>query len=99
MPDHFYVYPAYLSKTGSRALGRRVPLPDAVPEATLEQITKAASSLGYKAEAEPGKQYPRQFYRYAGRVKVSKKPGVAKTQFLKELVRELRRQETPSGAG
>ncbi|MCI4330525.1 MAG: signal recognition particle subunit SRP19/SEC65 family protein [Thermoplasmata archaeon] len=92
MPDHFYVYPAYLLKSGSRALGRRVPTEVALPEVNVDQIMAAASSLGYRVVSEPDKQYPRQFYRYSGRVKVVKKAGVSKAKFLRELAETVRRR-------
>jgi signal recognition particle subunit SEC65 len=92
MPDHFYVYPAYLLKSGSRALGRRVPAELSLPDVNLEQIAAAASSMGYRVHAEPDKQYPRQYYRYAGRLKVVKKAGVSKAKFLRELAEVLRRR-------
>jgi signal recognition particle subunit SRP19 len=91
MPDHFYVYPAYLTSSSSRTLGRRVPKAAAVPEASLEEIVRAAQALGFQAVAEPTKQYPRQFYTYAGRVKVTKKAAVTKTRFLQQLAAQLRR--------
>src|SRR5579864_8912843 len=92
MPDHFYVYPAYLLKSGSRALGRRIPSELALSDVNLEQLASAASSLGYRVHPEPDKQYPRQFYRYAGRLKVVKKTGVSKAKFLRELAEVLRRR-------
>ncbi len=91
MPDHFYVYPSYLKKDLSRTAGRRVPAAEAVVELTSEQVVAAARRLGYKAEVEAEKQYPRESYAYAGRVKVSKKPGGTKTKFLRALAAELRR--------
>ncbi len=94
MPDHFYIYPAYLTK-GTRSLGRRVPLPASVPEASVEAIVAAAKSLGYSAEAEPTKSYPRQFQTYAGRVKVHKKEGMSKGQSLREIVHALHRLPAP----
>lgn len=97
MPDHFYVYPAYLARGTSRALGRRVPAAAALPDLTVEAIVAAAKSLGYAAEAEAGKHYPRQFYAYAGRAKVVKKPGVPKARFLRELAAELRRLSVEKG--
>ncbi|MFZ1022649.1 MAG: signal recognition particle subunit SRP19/SEC65 family protein [Thermoplasmata archaeon] len=91
MPDHFYVYPAYLSKDLPRALGRRIPVGGALAEVTAEEIVQAARALGFKAEVEAGKQYPRQFYTYAGRVKVVKKSGITKGRFLAQLAQEIRR--------
>jgi signal recognition particle subunit SEC65 len=100
MPDHIYVYPAYLERTGSRSRGRRVPATHAVAEASVERIVVAARSLGFKAEPEPDHQYPRQFSSYAGRVKVTKKPGVSKTRLLRMLAQEIRKQgTTPPSSG
>lgn len=94
MADHFYVYPAYLTAASSRALGRRVPKVAAVAEVSLEAIVRAADALGFQAVAEPDKQYPRQSYTYAGRVKVTKKKSAGKAAFLRQLSAELKRQAT-----
>ena len=96
MPDHIYVYPGYLSKGRSRADGRRVPEPAAVEEPTIEAIVAAAQRLGYTAEPEADKQYPRRFYEYAGRVKISKrKGGVSKTKLLRLLAEQIQRAPPP----
>jgi signal recognition particle subunit SEC65 len=92
MPDHFYVYPAYLGRGLSRAAGRRLPEADAVADATADEIVAAAKRLGFKAEAEPTKQYPRRFFAYEGRVKVTKRTGTTKTAFLRAVAAEVRRQ-------
>ena len=92
MPEHFYIYPAYLDGTTPRSLGRRVPAGVASTDLTLEEIVDAATSLGAKATAEPDKQYPPQFHQYAGRVKVAKRAGVTKTAFLKALAGEIHRR-------
>ena len=97
MPDHFYVYPAYLSKNLPRAQGRRVPATGALGEVTSEEIALAARALGFTAEVEGEKQYPRQFFTYAGRVKIVKKAGVTKTQFLKSLASEIAKRRPASG--
>jgi signal recognition particle subunit SRP19 len=92
MPDHFYVYPAYLGRGLSRSAGRRLPEAEAVADATAEEIVAAAKRLGFKAEAEPEKNYPRRFYAYEGRVKVTKKSGMTKSKFLRAVAAELKRQ-------
>jgi signal recognition particle subunit SRP19 len=92
MPDHFYVYPAYLSKELPRALGRRIPVGGALADVSAEEIVLAARALGFQAEVEADKQYPRQFYTYAGRVKVVKKSGITKGRFLTQLAQEIRRR-------
>ena len=90
MPDYFYVYPAYLDRSGSRADGRRVGATDAADELTLDRIVAAARSIGLVAEAQPEKQYPRQFHVYAGRVKVMKKSGLTKAKALRAIAAALR---------
>jgi signal recognition particle subunit SEC65 len=95
MPDHVYVYPAYLTKDGSRADGRRVPAAHAPASATLEQILAAAKSLGFKAQAEPERGYPRQGLGETGRVKVVKRSGVSKAKLLRLLADEIRKAGPP----
>jgi signal recognition particle subunit SRP19 len=94
MPDHFFVYPAYLRRATTRALGRRVPQAVAVTEPGLDEIVEVARTLGFTASAEPEKQYPRAVPAYAGRVRVGKKPGVTKTVFLHQLAAELSRRQS-----
>lgn len=96
MPDHVYVYPAYLTKDVSRADGRRVPAAHAPPGATVEQIVAAARALGFAAQAEPERGYPRQGPGEAGRVKVTKRSGVSKTQLLRLLAEEIRKAGPPT---
>ena len=96
MPDHFYVYPAYLEKV-PRASGRRVPSADALGDVRAEEIVEAAKRLGLKAEVESDKQYPRRFFAYGGRVKVSKKAGTTKAAFLRALAHELKNHRAQGG--
>jgi signal recognition particle subunit SEC65 len=97
MPDHFYVYPAYLGRALSRKDGRRLPEAEAVPDVTAEEILLSARRLGYKAESEPEKQYPRRFFAYDGRVKVMKRAGTTKTAFLRAVAADVRKHR-PAGA-
>ena len=96
MPDHFYVYPAYLGRGLSRKGGRRVPEGQSLAELTAEEIVAAAKRLGFRAEVEADKHYPRRFFDYSGRVKVTKKGSTTKARFLKELAAELQKQRGAS---
>jgi signal recognition particle subunit SRP19 len=97
MPEYFFVYPAYLDRRLSRADGRRVPAPEATPDVTAEELVKAAERLGWKAELESGKQYPRRFYSYAGRVKIAKKGSRTKAAALRSLAGELQKLRAQAG--
>jgi signal recognition particle subunit SEC65 len=99
MPDHFFVYPAYLGRKGTRALGRRLPTSLAVTDVTIERIVEAARKLGFTAVAEPTKAYPRSPLSTPGRVRVTKRPGVHKTEFLRSLAAELRASSPGPGPG
>ncbi|HZY70345.1 MAG TPA: signal recognition particle subunit SRP19/SEC65 family protein [Thermoplasmata archaeon] len=94
MPDHFYAYPAYFRRGSSRADGRRVPKPSGVDDVTSADLLAAAQALGYQATPEPEKQYPRQFYRYEGRIKLTKKKGVTKAAALRDLAGELQKRSS-----
>ncbi len=98
MPDHFYVYPAYLSRDRTRAEGRRLPTATVLKDVTVEEIVQAAKRLGYRADAEAGKQYSRDVPSYAGRVKVTKRAGVTKTAFLRAVAVELARVRAQGAA-
>jgi signal recognition particle subunit SEC65 len=91
MPDHFYVYPAYLGRGLSRRDGRRLPADDAVADVTAEEILQSAKRLGFKVELESDKQYPRRFFTYEGRLKVTKKAGTTKTAFLRAVAADVQK--------
>ncbi len=97
MPDHFYVYPAYLSRGRSRAAGRRIGVEESVGGLTAEEIVQAARRLGFTAVIEADKDYPRDTAAYAGRVKVTKRAGTSKARFLHLLSAELRVRRPAGG--
>ncbi len=97
MPDHFFVYPQYLEKGLSRAEGRRIPAAEGLVDPTAEEIAEAAKKLGSKAEVEGTKHYPRQFFRYGGRVKVAKRERMPKARFLRALAAEVQRMRAQAG--
>ena len=97
MPDHFYVYPAYLTRGSPRGAGRRIPDSAAVKDVTVDEILRAAKRMGYRAEVEAEKQYPRDVPRALGRVKVMKREGISKAKFLRQLAAELPKVRPPGG--
>ncbi|MEM0128715.1 MAG: signal recognition particle subunit SRP19/SEC65 family protein [Thermoplasmata archaeon] len=97
MPDYFYVYPAYLEEGVPRRGGRRIPAPASLRDVTAAEIVAVARSMGYAAEEEPAKHYPRQAHAYAGRVKIPKHGSLSKAAFLRSLAAEIRRRR-PAGS-
>jgi signal recognition particle subunit SRP19 len=97
MPDHFYVYPTYLARERTRKDGRRIPAALALADLTGEEIVAAAQHLGFKAEFESGKTYPRSASSFGGRVKVVKKGSTTKATFLRSIAGELARRRAVGG--
>ncbi len=97
MPEHFYVYPAYLARGRSRSQGRRLREEESVLEVTSEEIVQAAKRLGCRAEVEPTKQFPRDVPSYLGRVKVTKASGFTKTKLLRAVAADLPRPRALAG--
>jgi signal recognition particle subunit SRP19 len=97
MPDHFYVYPAYLARGRSRSKGRRIPEGLALTELTAEEIVQAAKRLGCRAEVEGNKQFPRDVPSYLGRVKVTKTAGFTKAKFLRAVAADVSKQRALGG--
>lgn len=98
MPDHFYVYPAYLDRSTTRALGRRVHQASAPAGASLEAMAEAARRLGFTAEIEADKAYSRDPLA-PGRLKVKKQKGTSKTAFLRRMADDLRAHPSPKETG
>ncbi|MFB6107876.1 MAG: signal recognition particle subunit SRP19 [Haloplanus sp.] len=55
------IWPAYIDAEKTRAEGRRVPVEDAIPDPTVDEIAKAVQQVGYDAVIEREKTYSREF--------------------------------------
>ena len=99
MPDHFYVYPSYLRKRTLRRTGRRVPAALALAEVTAQEIAEAAGRLGYRAEVEPSKNYPREAHLAEGRVRIAKRAGASKPAARRQIAESPRAARGAGDAG
>jgi len=70
--DQFIIYPLYFDKHVSRLQGRRVALKHAVEKPTIEQIAKAAKSLGLQPVIEKDCMHSSRPWKKEGRVLVKK---------------------------
>ena len=77
------IYPEYFMAKNTRAEGRRVPKNLARSAISLEDIEKAARSLGLKPIVERDKSYPRFWYKNRGRVLVDS--SLPKSELLKKI--------------
>lgn len=76
--DKYVVYPIYFDKSVSRLSGRKVSIKQAVDKPSLEDISKAAKSLGLNPILEKEVAYPSRNWKKEGRILVDKKDSKAK---------------------
>jgi signal recognition particle subunit SRP19 len=72
------VYPIYFDKTVSRLEGRKVSKKHAVEKPSIENIMKAAKSLGLNPVLEKDISHPSRHWKKEGRVLVDKKSSKSK---------------------
>ncbi len=82
------IYPEYLDSKKSRSEGRRIPLKQAVPNPTLEEIARAAEELGLNPIIEEEKAYPRDWWGRRGRVIVDKSG--SKLETLRRIAEQIK---------
>ncbi|MFX1600957.1 MAG: signal recognition particle subunit SRP19/SEC65 family protein [Promethearchaeota archaeon] len=86
-------WPQYFDAKRSRSNGRRLPRKFAVEKVTLENIAKAARSLGYSAEIEKTFKYPKTWWEEPGRVLIDTK-GKKKSKIMLEIAKEIRKLQS-----
>lgn len=86
--NKFVIYPIYFDKSVSKFSGRKVSLKNAVEKPNIEDISKAAKSLGLNPVLEKESAHPLHQWRKEGRILVDKKNSKSKilvsiSKFLK----------------
>jgi len=81
--DKYVVWPVYFDKSISRLSGRRIAKKHAVEKPSIENIAKAAKSLGLNPILEKNCSYPSKHWKKEGRVLVDKKD--SKSKLLKQI--------------
>jgi len=70
--DQFIVYPIYFDKQVSRKDGRRLSLKHSIDKPSVDQIAKAAKSLGLQPVIEKERMHSSRPWKKEGRVLVKK---------------------------
>jgi len=71
--DKYVIWPIYFDRSVSRLQGRRVTKKNAVEKPNVEDIEKAAKSLGLNPVLEKETAFPAKHWRQDGRILVDKK--------------------------
>lgn len=85
--DKYVIWPVYFDKSVSRFSGRKVSSKQAVEKPLIENILKAAKSLGLNPVFEKDYAYPSTPWKKEGRVLVDKKD--SKSKILKQIASRL----------
>ena len=85
--DKYVVWPVYFDKTVSRLSGRKIAKKHAVEKPSIEDIAKAAKSLGLNPILEKNYAYPSKHWKKEGRILVDKK--ASKSKILVQIANRL----------
>jgi signal recognition particle subunit SRP19 len=78
------LWPSYFDAELTRAEGRRLPVDQAVPEPTVDEIAKAVQQVGYDAKIERDATYSRE-YEPRGRVLVQGTEDTTKNDLVRAV--------------
>ena len=85
--DKYVVWPVYFDKSLSKLEGRKVPKKNAVDKPSVDDIAKAAKSLGLNPVLEKNVAHPSRHWKKEGRVLVDKKD--SKSKLLMKIANRL----------
>jgi len=85
--DKYVIWPIYFDKSISRIHGRKVSKKNAKDKPTIEDISKAAKSLGLNPIVEKDCAHPSNHWKKQGRILVDKKD--SKSKILKQIANRL----------
>jgi len=85
--DKYVVYPVYFDKTVSRLNGRKVSKKYAVEKTNIDNIMKAAKSLGLNPVLEKDSTHPSHPYKKEGRILIDKKDN--KSKLLVQIAKKI----------
>ncbi|MEN2974278.1 MAG: signal recognition particle subunit SRP19/SEC65 family protein [Candidatus Caldarchaeales archaeon] len=87
--DGYTIWPVYFDKNIPRSRCRRVKLDLAVKNPSIEDIVKAAESLGWEVKVEKG-SYPSMWWIKTGKVLVKPDKSMSKNSLIKTLAQRLK---------
>ena len=85
--DKYVIWPVYFDKSVSKLEGRKISKKNAVEKPSIEDIVKAAKSLGLNPVLEKDVAHPSRYWKKEGRVLIDKKD--SKTKLLNKIANRL----------
>jgi len=87
------LWPVYFDYAKTRGNGRRVPRRLSVKHPTVDDLEDSAKKLGLDVLMERDKFYPKSWWEKSGRVIVTNNNQKSKTNIIKEIAKELKKQK------
>lgn len=84
------IWPACIDRNRTRSEGRIISRKSSVQHPGLDEINKAAESLGLNPRSEPEKAYPRFWWEKSGRVLVDKT--ASKTTVARNIAKTIKKE-------
>ena len=85
--DKYVIWPVYFDKSVSKLEGRKISKKNAVEKPSIEDIAKAAKSLGLNPVLEKNVAHPARHWKKEGRVLIDKKD--SKSKLLRQIANRL----------
>ena len=85
--DKYVIWPVYFDKSFSRLKGRKISKKYAIEKPSIENIAKAAKSLGLNPVLEKSAAHPSRPFKKGGRILVDKKD--AKSKLFVQIANRL----------
>lgn len=85
--DKYVIWPIYFDKSFSRLNGRKISKKYAIEKPSIEDIAKAAKSLGLNPILEKSASHPSRPFKKDGRILIDKKD--AKSKLLVQIANRL----------
>jgi signal recognition particle subunit SRP19 len=85
--EKYVIWPVYFDKSASKLAGRKISKKNAIEKPSIEDIAKAAKSLGLNPVLEKNVAHPSRHWKKEGRVLIDKKD--SKSKLLKQIANRL----------
>lgn len=88
------IWPVNMDNRKTRLQGRRISKKSSIEAPGIEEIKKAAAELGYTADAEYEKSYPRFWWEKGGRIKIHDLQNKTKNKVIVEIAEHIRKKRS-----
>jgi len=90
--DAYIIWLNYIDRRLTKKEGRKLPKNQAIKSPTIEELSKAASKMGYRVREVRRARYPSSWWIDSGYIVIDKPRDEKKLTIIKKIAKEIRRQ-------